>query len=348
MARLPRLDRPGAWFHVMNRGIARRVVFPDALHIRVFLAHLARAVRRGEVEVHAFCILGTHYHLLLRSPEGRLSDALRRVQNAYVRWYNRRARRDGPLFRGRFHSRPVLSERYHDVLVRYIEANPVEARLVERAEDYPHGSAARQARGRRPRWMATWWVDAILARARQVDPQATYASFWGSGASPAERGLVEARIRHPACTHDDLDDLVGAAPEQVRRWMEAKARLADGGRARAPLVGAATVDDVLSRAAQAAGAWVLRPRRGPPRDLWAVVRVGLLLDLAGLTHDRLAVRLGVTTTCVGRQQARHRSLLCEDAYAARAADLAARCLAQAHPPRAALQPLRRAPPAQTC
>jgi putative transposase len=72
MVRRPRLDAPGAWFHVVNRGIARRVVFPDTLHVRLFLALLACAVRRGEIEVHVLCIMPTHSHLLVRSPSGRL------------------------------------------------------------------------------------------------------------------------------------------------------------------------------------------------------------------------------------------------------------------------------------
>jgi len=121
----------------MNRGTARRVVFPGRAAIRAFLAALACAVRRGEIEVHVFGLLPTHVHLLVRSPRGRLCEALRRTQNDFVRRTNRRARRDGPMFRGRFKSVAVLSERYHDILVRYIEANPVVARSVPRAEDSP-------------------------------------------------------------------------------------------------------------------------------------------------------------------------------------------------------------------
>jgi hypothetical protein len=68
MARRPRLDVPGAWFHVMNRGIARRVVFPDALHGRLFLAW---AVRRGEIEVRG----QTHRQIRRLWPaQGRRSD----------------------------------------------------------------------------------------------------------------------------------------------------------------------------------------------------------------------------------------------------------------------------------
>ena len=75
MARRPRLDCEGAWHHVMNRGIARRPIFEGRGDIRFFLSRVARAVRRGELEVHAYCVLPTHFHMLVRSPAG-LSPAL--------------------------------------------------------------------------------------------------------------------------------------------------------------------------------------------------------------------------------------------------------------------------------
>ena len=65
MPRLPRRDAPGRWFHVMNRGIARRTVFESREDVRYFLSRVARAVRRGEIEVHSFCIMATHFHLLV-------------------------------------------------------------------------------------------------------------------------------------------------------------------------------------------------------------------------------------------------------------------------------------------
>ena len=57
--------------------------------MRAFLARLARAARAGRIEVHAYCVLSTHFHLLVKSPRGELSAALQAVQNEYVRWFNR-------------------------------------------------------------------------------------------------------------------------------------------------------------------------------------------------------------------------------------------------------------------
>ena len=119
MPRPTREGEPGAWFHVTNRGIARRPAFPGRASARQFLAELARAHRSGRLEVHAYSVLATHYHLLLRSPVGEMSAAMQRVGNRYVRWFNRRARRDGPLFRGRFSSSRIDTERYHPAVIRY-------------------------------------------------------------------------------------------------------------------------------------------------------------------------------------------------------------------------------------
>jgi hypothetical protein len=321
----------------MNRGIARRVVFPDRIHIRYFMALLARAVRRGELEIHVLCVMSTHYHLLVRSPRGRLSEGIRRVQNEYVRFYNRRARRDGPLFRGRFRSRPVLSLRYRDLLVRYIEFNPVAAGVVARPADYPYSSAALRRRPKPPRWLATWWTDAVIQEARRFDPSATYESIWGVAPAPSQRALVRARIRRAFGGPDDLDDLVGAAPARVRAWMTRKATLADGGSTAAPLVDADTVRSTVEEGAASVGTWARAAERGPRLDLWPIALTGLLHDLAGLRSADLSERLGLSDSAVSRRMARHRALLGEDAYASRVADLAVACLDRAH---GAVSPIR--------
>ena len=145
MPRIPRGDVPGSWHHVMNRAIARRTLFERREDFRFFLAQVARSVRRGELEVHAYCLVGTHYHLLVRSPKGRLAEAMQRVQLAYSRWFNRSRRRDGSLVRSRYRSKAVRSLCYRRVLVGYIDANPCSARIAPRPESYPYGSAIRRS-----------------------------------------------------------------------------------------------------------------------------------------------------------------------------------------------------------
>ncbi len=100
-------DHAGAWWHLTNRGIAKRPVFETALDVERFLDAIGIVVPLGLLEVHAFSFLTTHFRLLARSVEGEISEAVRRIVNPFVRWFNRSRKRDGPLFRGRFTGRRV-------------------------------------------------------------------------------------------------------------------------------------------------------------------------------------------------------------------------------------------------
>jgi hypothetical protein len=111
---------------------------------------LARVVRAGWIEVHAHCVLTTHHLLLVESSDEGISRAMGRVQSNYVRGFNRSRKRDGPLFRSRFRSRPIDTLEHRRQLVRYIDAYPVEAGLVPSPALDPHGSAQRYAVPRAP------------------------------------------------------------------------------------------------------------------------------------------------------------------------------------------------------
>jgi REP-associated tyrosine transposase len=149
MAHPRRFDADGRYFHVMNRGIAHRSVFERRADVRYFLSRLAKAVRRGEIEVLAYCILTTHFHMLVRS-HGRLSPALRRTQTDFVRRFNRSNDRDGPLFRGRFLSKPVDTRTYLCNAYVYVLENAVDAGLAASPHEYPWCSAGALERRRPP------------------------------------------------------------------------------------------------------------------------------------------------------------------------------------------------------
>jgi hypothetical protein len=229
MGRTPREDHAGAWHHVMNRGIARRTIFERRSDVRLFLAGLARMVRAGLIEVHAYCVLTTHYHLLLRSPVGRLAEAMHGIQLAYSRAFNRSRRRDGPLVRGRYRSKPVQSVRYRKALVAYIDGNPVDARMAKQACEYPYGSAYHYQRDRGPIWLERTWVERTVQTASDSDcyDPCDYEQAFPRARSKALQPILKARIAS-RCQLDPLDDLVGNAPGRVLKWMRRKAALADG------------------------------------------------------------------------------------------------------------------------
>jgi REP element-mobilizing transposase RayT len=124
----------------MNRGAGKRLVFQTATHRAVFLQLLDDVSKIFGIEIHAYCLMGSHYHLQLRTPTAGLGRAMRHLNGVYTQRFNRSVRTDGPLFRGRYKAVLVSAESHHSRVSRYIHMNPVEAGLVARPEEYEASS----------------------------------------------------------------------------------------------------------------------------------------------------------------------------------------------------------------
>ena len=326
MGQRQRFDAPGRLHHLMNRGIARRTVFEDRMDARYFLALLAREVRAGRLRVYAFSILTTHFHLLAASPTGDIASVMRSVINLYVRSFNRRRRRDGSLFRGRFRSRPVRSESYRRTLMRYIDQNAPHARLVHVSALYPYGSALRYAGVRRPRWIDYGWVDEQLGNPPPERRAEAYLATFGRALAPRDLALVEARMRNPAALEDELDDLLDAAPPKVMAWMIRKAALADQTMPGQSYADVTTVLEAAAAARELEPAWSCRPAKRCV-SAWAIAEVGLLRDLAAMTFQQIAQALGLPQSSAQRRYRQHRELMAVDGgYARRCAAIVRSCL----------------------
>jgi REP element-mobilizing transposase RayT len=331
MGRNPRFDAPGRWHHVMNRGIARRTLFETEDDIRFFLSRLAWAVHRGWLEVHAYCVMTTHFHLLVRSPLGELSRALQAIQNEYVRRFNRKRRRDGSLVRGRFRSRPVDSLRYRETLLRYIDDNPVAARVVPSTYLYPHGSARHYVAPQGPPWLSRTWVERCLRDTfGPTEVRRSYPEVFGAPLSPALRRLIERRMVAPPHRDDPLDELFEAAAPAVRAWMRRKAELADGTRPGLPLADPESVEEVFAGARSKNGEWSVTLARNTV-DGWALAKIVLLRELCGATLDETASRTGRSLQNAWRLCRQHKRLVVVDEdYAARMAALTKSVLLACH------------------
>lgn len=120
----------------MNRGAARQPIFLDDAD-RLELGHRLVAIHEEhEVDVLAYCLMGNHFHLLLRSPPGVLSVAMQHLSSVYTRRFNLHHGRDGPLFRSRFLSIPVETDPYLLWVTRYIHRNPLDLPGVDRLDGY--------------------------------------------------------------------------------------------------------------------------------------------------------------------------------------------------------------------
>lgn len=179
MSRPLRIEYPGAWYHVMNRVAGRGIVFNDPWVQRLFLELLADLRQRFAVECHAYCLMGNHYHLLLHAPEANLSRAMRHFNGLFTQRFNRHARRDGPLFRGRYKANLVDADSYLLAVSRYIHRNPLEAGLVRKLDSYaPSSYPAYVGRAAAPDWLETRFVLDVLGNRSQ---QARYRAFVEQG-----------------------------------------------------------------------------------------------------------------------------------------------------------------------
>ncbi len=126
MPRPLRIEYENAFYHVMNRGRARQTIFHDERYYQAFLDTLSEAHKRFHGIIHAYCLLGNHYHLLLETPHANLSRIMRHINGVYTQRHNRLKKTDGPVFRGRYKALLVDKEAYLLQLSRYIHRNPLD------------------------------------------------------------------------------------------------------------------------------------------------------------------------------------------------------------------------------
>jgi REP element-mobilizing transposase RayT len=130
MARLLRLEQPGAWYHITARGNERRPIYRIDADRRHFLELLAHWRDRFRCRLHAYVLMENHYHLLLETPEANLSRAMQWLNVSYTVWFNRRYQRSGHLLQGRFKALVVEPETWALGLSRYLHLNPVRVRRL--------------------------------------------------------------------------------------------------------------------------------------------------------------------------------------------------------------------------
>jgi REP element-mobilizing transposase RayT len=159
MARPLRIEYPGAFYHITARGNEQKDIIREDKDRERFLGYLETAVGRYKAIIHAYCLMSNHYHLLLTTPEGNLSQIMRHINGGYTAWFNKRHNRVGHLFQGRYKAILVDADPYAGELSRYIHLNPVRAGMVRQPEQYHWSSyAAYIGKARTPRWLTTDWL----------------------------------------------------------------------------------------------------------------------------------------------------------------------------------------------
>jgi REP element-mobilizing transposase RayT len=180
MARPLRLELAGALWHVTSRGNARQLIFCDDDDRQLFLRVLAGTIRRFHWQLHAYVLMGNHYHLLLETPRSNLSSGMHRINAVYSQKFNQCHERVGHVLQGRFKAILVEKERHLLELVRYVVLNPVRAGLVGEAGQW-RWSNYRFTAGFEPgpRWLDVDWTISQFGTGAQA--RTAYREFVNAG-----------------------------------------------------------------------------------------------------------------------------------------------------------------------
>ncbi len=128
----------GEYYHLYNRGAHKADVFFKTSHYKLLLRILRRYQERYHVSILAFCLLPNHYHFLIQQEtDGDISNFIKSVFSSYTQRVNKQQGFSGTLFQGKAKAKHITSDEYIKHLARYIHLNPVEAKLVDKSENWP-------------------------------------------------------------------------------------------------------------------------------------------------------------------------------------------------------------------
>jgi len=139
MPRRPRIDMVGD-YHIVNRGVEQRVVYKEHEDYEEFLNILCTACQLYDVQLHGYVLMSNHYHLLIETKTENLSRFMKHINASYAIYFNKKYKRSGHLWQGRFKSWYVTDAAYLYALIGYIENNPLKAKMVKKLGDYLYSS----------------------------------------------------------------------------------------------------------------------------------------------------------------------------------------------------------------
>jgi len=131
MARPWRIQYEGAIYHIMSRGIGRGKIFLTNDDYSRLLEYIENAREKFNLDIFAFVLMSNHYHLLIETPKGNLSDYMQHFNMRYTRHYNIRHKKVGHIYQGRFKGILVDKDTYLTMLSRYIHLNPVKIKSMK-------------------------------------------------------------------------------------------------------------------------------------------------------------------------------------------------------------------------
>ncbi|PAW78004.1 MAG: hypothetical protein B9S32_08895 [Verrucomicrobia bacterium Tous-C9LFEB] len=158
MARSIRIEFPGAIYHVMSRGDRREAIFLDEADRELFLSGLKQVQEKTGWLIHAYCLMGNHFHLVVETPEANLVAGMKWLLGVYTNRFNHKHRLVGHVFAGRYKALVVSPESdYFQQVCDYVHLNPDRAKLLKRGQMlscYKWSSWSAYLSRKRPTWLA--------------------------------------------------------------------------------------------------------------------------------------------------------------------------------------------------
>jgi len=195
MARPLRIEYAGALYHVTSRGDRREDIYFDDDDREIWLALFARVCSRFNWRCHAWCLMDNHYHIVIETIEGNLSQGMRQLNGVYTQQSNRKHGLFGHLFQGRYKAILVEKEAYLLELSRYVVLNPVRAGMVKNIDDWQWSSyPAMMGDVTAPAWLETDWLLSQFGKSRKVAKR-KYKNFVREGVGlPPVWGELKSQI----------------------------------------------------------------------------------------------------------------------------------------------------------
>jgi len=181
MSRPLRIEYAGAVYHITSRGNEKKAVYKDDVDRGTFLDTLFQVNKRYNWICHAYCLMNNHYHLIIETPDGNLSAGMRQLNGVYTQTFNKRHKRVGHLFQGRYKAILIQKDSHLLEVCRYVVLNPVRARAVDRPELWQWSSYQGTGGKEKPHpCLTTEWILGQFGTTRRITEEA-YQKFVQSG-----------------------------------------------------------------------------------------------------------------------------------------------------------------------
>lgn len=303
MARPLRIEHDGALYHITARGNERNSIYREEWDYQKFLEILSELQQRYDVLIHGYVLMGNHYHLLIETPKGNITKVMHYLNATYTGYFNKKYRRDGHLFQGRYKGLLIEKERYLLSVSRYIHLNPVRAGMSGRPEGYRWSSYPEYiGRGKRSKWLTSDW---ILGQYSRDDEKARrlYKAFVDEGLRIKDNPFKDLRAGFILGSEDFIDEIKKKTGLKKHREIPESRRL----------MRAVRYEDVIAVVGRRFGVGEDEIKEvGRRNNLARMICLYLLRKFTDMRNEEIAGYFGIGYTAVSQAASRLRKELREN------------------------------------